>query len=80
MAATVGRRKRTINPNQALVLSAIWGYLIIAGAVNGVFVLGRLHSHRAAGNPSTRPLFDPTGMGKYTTHRCETYREYFHSM
>lgn len=56
MAATVGVASG-LSINQALVLSAIWGLtLIIAGAVNGVFVLGDWHSHRAAANPLRPPV------------------------
>jgi uncharacterized membrane protein YbhN (UPF0104 family) len=56
MAATVGVASG-LSINQALVLSAIWGLtLIIAGAINGVFVLGDWHSHRAAANPLRPPV------------------------
>jgi uncharacterized membrane protein YbhN (UPF0104 family) len=57
MAATVGVASG-LSINQALVVSAIWGLtLILAGAVNGVFVLGDWHSHRttAAPPPSGTP-------------------------
>jgi len=51
MAATVGVASG-LSINQALVVSAIWGLtLILAGAVNGVFVFGDWHSHRTAATP-----------------------------
>ena len=51
MAATVGIASG-LSINQALVFSAIWGVtLILAGAVNGVFVLGDWQSHRTAASP-----------------------------
>ncbi len=56
MAATVGVASG-LSINQALVLSAVWGLtLIIAGAVNGIFMLGDWHSHRTAANPSRPPV------------------------
>jgi len=55
MAATVGVATG-LSINQALALSAIWGVtLILAGAINGVFVFGDWHSHRSPATP-------PTGM------------------
>jgi|GEM_PF-3164441 len=51
MAATVGVASG-LSINQALVVSAIWGLTsILAGAFNGVFVLGDWQSHRAAATP-----------------------------
>jgi len=51
MAATVGVASG-LSINQALVVSAIWGLtLILAGAVNGIFVFGDWHSHRMAATP-----------------------------
>ncbi len=49
MAATVGVAS-SLTINQALFVSAIWGVtLILAGALNGVFLLGDWHSHRTVG-------------------------------
>lgn len=46
MAATVGVASG-LSLNEALVVSAVWGLtLILAGAANGIFVLGDWHSHR----------------------------------
>ena len=51
MAATVGVASG-LSINQALVVSATWGVtLILAGAVNGVFLLGDWQSHRTAATP-----------------------------
>lgn len=52
MAATVGVASG-LSLNQALVVSAVWGMtLILAGALNGIFVLGDWQSYRP---PSTPP-------------------------
>jgi uncharacterized membrane protein YbhN (UPF0104 family) len=52
MAATVGVASG-LSLNQALVISATWGItLIIASAVNGIFMIGDWHSHRVAAPPS----------------------------
>lgn len=57
MAATVGVASG-LSINQALAVSAVWGVtLILAGAVNGVFVFGDWQSHRA--NASARPIKPP---------------------
>ena len=59
MAATVGVASG-LSLNQALVISATWGItLIMAGAVNGIFMIGDWHSHRMAAPP---PAGTPPGV------------------
>jgi uncharacterized membrane protein YbhN (UPF0104 family) len=56
MAATVGVASG-LSLNQALAISATWGItLILASAINGIFMIGDWHSHRmVAPPPAGRP-------------------------